>query len=220
MRQDTKVYLDLESEQKLSEFGITRTEAMKVVQRIVAARADAVDDDPLGTAGQFAHIFGTRHIRALLKRVGWVNHREENVESVFHEATKRKIIYKSVDIAGVVAHSPQSSRDIGPGARRLVNAAQGMLFPESELPEQVSTISGDPPCVWYFCVSVDHMPETGDRIVGAELSQPYPFDGDNFGPFIERVIIRKNGPWDGVLIEEDDMADDHAAEFEPAISRK
>lgn len=220
MERATKIlYVGAAAEEKLAEFGITRSGALRVVQHVVAARADEVDDDPLGTAGQFAHIFGTRHVRGLFKPAGWVKHREENVETVLHEATRRRVVYKSVDVAGRIGHSPKSVRDIGPGARRLVDAAQGSLFSDEDLPEQVRAPEGEQPTLWYFCVSVEEN-EAGERIVGAELSLPYPFKGDNFAGFLEQIIIRENGPWGGlVLVDPAEDAGD-AVEFEPTVSRK
>ncbi|MGE3866865.1 MAG: hypothetical protein AB7G04_08110, partial [Hyphomonadaceae bacterium] len=74
---------------------------------------------------------------------------------------------------------------------------------------------GDAGVVWYFCVSA--ILEKGERLVGAELSLPLPFKGDNFSGFAERILIRSFGPWTGGIAETTP-----AEPFEalPAISRK
>src|SRR6516225_736804 len=89
-----------EAEPQLAKFGTSRAELSPIVDKVAAARADAVDDDPLGTAGQFAYIFGTRHLRACFKAKGWSRHREEGSEAVYDLTTGRRIIYQSVDRAG------------------------------------------------------------------------------------------------------------------------
>src|SRR3546814_12876712 len=49
-------------------FGVTRDELVQVVREVVGARADAVENDPVSAAGQFAYIHGTR--RSEERRVG------------------------------------------------------------------------------------------------------------------------------------------------------
>jgi hypothetical protein len=211
----SRVYADeWEVEPRLAEFNATRDELLHVVGKIVGARADAIDDDPLGSAGQFAYIFGTRNIRGVFKPKGWERYREENVEAVRDPATGRQIIYQSVDLAGSPNRSPLAIRGKGSGARRLIDAAQGSLFSAEELPERLPLLTGEIPLVWYFCVSVNYN-ETGECLVGAELSLPLP--GDNFAGFLERIFVHPNAPW-GRGIKPD--AFDEAIEFEPRISRK
>ncbi|MCZ7596083.1 MAG: hypothetical protein M5U16_15210 [Hyphomicrobium sp.] len=171
-----RIYLQpSEVEAKLSEFRTTAANLLIVTDKVVGARADAVEDDPLGTAGQFAYIFGTRNLRGLLKRSGYERYREENVESVRDPATGRQIVYQSVDVAGT-ERSPLAIRGKGSGARRLIDAGQGSLFPEDELPERFPDVAVDGGTVWYFCVSVETV-ISGELHVGAELSLPLPLRG-------------------------------------------
>ena len=65
---------------RLMPFGVTRAELLEVVRGVVAARADAVDDDPLSAAGQFAYIYGTRYTRALFRSKGYLPYRREGIE--------------------------------------------------------------------------------------------------------------------------------------------
>jgi hypothetical protein len=208
-----------EVEPKLKEFGgVTIAELLQIVDKVVGARAEATDNDPLGAGGQFAYIYGTRHVRGVWKSKGWTSYREENVESVRDLKTLKQIVYQSVDVAGA-KQSPLALRGKGPGARRLIDSAQGLLFPDELLPEAAPKLVEEAPVlIWYFCVSVTTT-EAGEMLVGAELSLPMPIKGDNFCGFIERIIIRPNGPWNRSVIVDSGSSDD-AVEFEPKISRK
>ena len=205
-----------EAEPQLAKFDTSRSECLRIVDKVVASRADAVDDDPLGTAGQFAYIFGTRHTRACWKAKGWSRLREEGSEAVYDLKTGKKIIYQNVDRAGCQKHSPLA-RKKGSGARRLVDYAQGDLFSKEQFPLLARNLATHP-LVWYFLVSVETSGD-GERMVGAELSLPLAFKGDNFAGFQERIFIRPNAPWNG-LRKDDISPGDDAAEFEPKISRK
>lgn len=214
-----RVYEDeIQVEPKLvAEFGTSRRELLHVVAKVIGARAEAVDDDPLGASGQFAYIFGTRNLRGVWTPKGWHRFREENVEAVRDPASGRQIVYQSVDVAGQVRRNPLAIRGKGSGARRLIDAGQGTLFSEDEIPERFPAFLGDVPLVWYFCVSAEQV--DGELHVGAELSLPRPFKGNNFAGFLERIFIRPNGPWGREGIKSD-LPDDGVVEFEPKITRK
>lgn len=218
MRVATKIYADeAEVGARLVDFGVTRAELWHVVTKVIGARRDAVADDPLGTSGQFAYIFGNRHLRGLLRAKGWERYRAENVEAVREPESGRIIVYQNVDLAGHKAHSPLAPRGKGNGARRLLDAT--MLFSAEELPEIVPSYVGENSENWYFCVSFETTAEGVDE-VGAELSLPLPFTGDNFAGFLERIIILPHGPWSGGSSITRDVDTSDAAEFEPMISRK
>lgn len=217
-----KIYKsESEVQAKLAEFGTSLREAFGIVRAVVGARAETVDNDPAGTAGQFGYIYGTRSVRAVFRPKGWEKLREENVEAVSDPTTKRQIVYQNVDLAGG-AGSPKAARGKGDGARRLIDAAQGSLFPEGSLPIVMPHMRAGVSQIWYFCVSVETLPD-GTLCVGAELSLPLPFKGDNFGEFIERIVVRPPTAWDGGVRMGDDPSDENdegAVEFEPKISRK
>lgn len=220
MRRATKIYLEpAEVAMALAElFGATHPECLHIVGKVVAARAEAVFDDPLGTAGLFAYIYGTRNVRGLWKPKGWSTYRAENVEAVRHAETGRLIVYQNVDLAGDRTHSPQAPSGKGNGAARLIEAAHGLLFADEDLPEVVPAYVGEAKENWYFCVSCN-TDEAGEVVVGAELSLALPLQGGNFNGFSDRIMILPHGPWRGGGAREDIPTDD-AAEFEPKISRK
>lgn len=218
MRRATRIYTEPNDvAEKLAEFDIGLDACLHVVAKVVAARAEAVADDPLGTAGLFAYIYGTRNVRGLFRSKGWTTHRPENVEAV-RDGAGRLIVYQNVDLAGDRAHSPQAPSGKGNGAGRLIDAAYGLLFEEEELPEMAPAYVGETKENWYFCVSCN-LDENGELVVGAELSLALPLQGDNFNGFSDRIMIRPHGPWRSGGVR-DDVPTDDAAEFEPKISRK
>lgn len=203
-----------EVEPKLkAEFDCTRDELIHIVRQVVMARADSVDDDPLSTSGQFAYIFGTRNLRGLFKRKGWVTHREENVEAVRNPKTGKRIVYQSVDIAASKQRSPRSISAKGAGSRRIIDSAQGGLFPDDAVREAIPDfLSRFRPEIWYLCVSVN-----GDDVC-AEMSLPISLEDGNFSGFFERILIVSGGQWAGLRVTDDPAAE--LIEFQPQISRK
>lgn len=196
-----------------AEFDVTRDELIHVIRQVVSARADSVDDDPLSAEGLFAYIHGTRNIRGLFKRKGWVTHREENVEAVRNPKTGKRIVYQSVDCASSNQRSPRSVTVKGPGSRRMIDLAQGGLFPDDEIREATPAwLSRFRPEIWYFCVAVN-----GDEVC-AELSLPVSLEDGNFSGFFERIFILTGGDWAGLSVIEDSDAD--VVEFEPQVTRK
>lgn len=220
MRRATKIYVESdEVEERLRElFGVSLAEGVHLVGKVVAARHEAVLDDPLGTAGLFAYIHGTRNVRGLFKPKGWNVYRAENVEAVRQPESGRLVVYQNVDLAGERSHSPQAPSGKGNGAARLIEAAHGLLFADEDLPEVVPAYVGEAKENWYFCVS-SNLDEAGELMVGAELSLALPLQGGNFNGFSDRIVIVPHGPWSGGR-EREDIPMDDAAEFEPKISRK
>ena len=205
---------DDEVDRRLADFGVNREELIDVVRAVVAARADAIDDDPASAEGLFAYIYGTRALRQVFKRHGWIRYREDNVESVRHPSRNLKVIYQSVDFAADWLHSPKAISGKGSGADRMILSGQTSLFREEDLQPIVKTpLPEIKSGAYFFCVSVD-----GDD-VRAELSLPSGIAKGNFAGFIERIFIVRPGEWSDLNIFRDG-GDGDAAEFEPVISRK
>ena len=202
-----------EVDERLTSFGVSRHELFEIVRAVVAARANAVDDDPASAEGLLAYIYGTRALRQVFRQRGWLKHREDNVESVKHADRDLKIVYQSVDLAADASYRPQAVSGKGSGADRLIAAGQKGLFSEAELETlRRRGLSELKVGAWFFCVSVD-----GDD-VRAELSLPSGIVGGNFDAFIERIFIVNSGEWAGSVIREVAVPD--AIEFEPTVSRK
>ncbi|OJY38677.1 MAG: hypothetical protein BGP06_09420 [Rhizobiales bacterium 65-9] len=201
---------DWEIDSRLVPFGVTRAELLEITRAVVAARSDAVADDPASAEGLFAYIYGTRGVRRVFRAKGWIRHRHENIESVRHPDRPLQIVYQSVDLASSNIHTPLAVSGKGSGADRIIDEGQGCLFVD----EKSATSPFDPinSGVWFFCVSVN-----GDD-VRAELSLPAGVSGGNFNGFIERIFIIRDGEWAGIHVTESGGLD--PTEFEPVVSRK
>lgn len=204
---------DWEIDQRLKPFGVTRAEFFPVIEAVVGARADAVEDDPVNAGGLFAYIFGTRHLRGLFRPKRWLRHREHNVESVRHPERRLSIVYQSVDLAASESHNPQAISGKGAGTDRIIDASQGSLFTREQLESinranvvQINT------GLWFFCVSIN-----GEDI-RAELSLPSSLEGGNFKGFLERILIIRGGEWPPLKVAPRPTED--AVEFEPIIRRR
>lgn len=195
-------------------FGVTRQQLIQVVKEVVGARADAVENDPITAAGQFAYIHGTRNVRALFRTRGWNLFRKDNIELVRHPERDLTISYQSVDLAASETHSPLAISGKGAGAERAIEEAQLSLFAPDELERPVSlapaTINTG---MWFFCVSVM------DDDVRAELSLASGVSGGNFKGFIERIFVVKKGEWDNIRLGTGEP-DSDVVDFEPIITRK
>src|SRR3546814_12373678 len=108
-------------------FGVTRDELVQVVREVVGARADAVENDPVSAAGQFAYIHGTRNIRALFRARGWVNETIDNIPLVKHPELGLMVGYQSVDVAASAFQSPTAISGKSAGAERAIHEAQGSV---------------------------------------------------------------------------------------------
>lgn len=204
-----RVYQRGDADSRLQPFGVTKEALQDIVKMVVAARADAVPDDPLSAEGQFAYIFGTRGVRQAFRAAGWIRHREENIEAVRHPDRPLRVVYQSVDLAGSLSHLPRAVSGKGSGADRAIDGAQGSLFPDDAAPVLMAPIDTG---VWFFCVSVN-----GDD-VRAELSLPSGISNGNFAGFLERIFIVGQGEWQSLVPAEGEGSE--PAEFEPIISRK
>lgn len=209
-----KIYVATDADTRLVPFGLTRSDFYPVIEAVVGARAEYVDDDPVSAPGQFAYIYGTRHTRGLLRAKKYLRWRDNNIEGARHPEYDLTIVYQNVDLAGARFHDPRAISGKGAAADRMIDLAQGNLFSREEL-ERLNPIKINPVNrgIWFFCVSVD-----GDD-VGAELSLPHLLEGKNFKHFIERILIVRPGEWPRLKPSRRGGAPD-ATEFEPVVTRR
>jgi len=210
----TRFYIEpSDVDTRLAPFGVTRAQLWRVVAGVVAARADAVENDPATAEGLLAYIYGTRFLRSLFRTKGYLFYRQDNIEGVERPDRNLKIIYQSVDLATSWLHDPQPLSAKGSGSDRVVDSALGSLFtPEQLASAETITLAPVNSGVWYFCVSVD-----GDD-VRAELSLPSAIENGAFGKFIERIFIVGGGEWGDLVTKL--QPDGGPAEFQPVITRK
>jgi hypothetical protein len=207
---------EIEVDARLASFGITRSEARKIILAVVTAHNDAVPYDPKTAAGQFRYIYGTRAVRDTFCPKKWTPDSAGNIETVYDPATDRKIVYQSVDRAADERNEPKAISGKGPGAARVVSrSTQAFLFPEMEA-EASEDRRRENAVTWFFCVSID-----GDD-VRAELSLPRSVDDDleNFKGFIERIFIVGPGDWDTSGIRGLDDDGPGGDEIEPVVTKK
>lgn len=201
-----------EADERLAQFGVTRQDLIDVVHGVVAARANATADDPSSAEGLLAYIYGTRLIRQLFQKYGWIRLNENNVASVKHPDRPLQVVYQSVDLAADRIHTPQAISGKGAGADRIISG-QGWLFPPEDLAEPAARALAELRSgVWFFCVSVQ-----ADE-VRAELSLPSGIANSNFEGFIERIFVLQGGEWLGAAAPASDRPT--GTDIEPAVSRR
>jgi len=174
---DSKLFKDAEEvKSRLSDFGVSTDDLMKIVHAAAGGRNSSVSNDPKAAGGYFAYIYGTRALRDVFLPLGWKRDRHDNIESVINQADGVKIIFQNVDNAADPLRTPKALSGKGAAAARIIDFSQPTLtnfsetFPKDDGKEQNINTS-----VWFFCVSVD-----GGN-VRAELSRPYSLEGGQFG---------------------------------------
>ncbi len=203
---------------RLSDLGLVQGELNRVAEMALMARNESTDNDPISAGGLFSYIYGNRAIREILRPQGWEIDRTDNIEATYNPKTGIKIIFQNVDVAAVVWRAPRAISGKGRGAERLVLNASGYLFPEYEEEERqrIETLSRRLGSVWFLCVSVREI--EGEQELRAELSNPRPFEGGQFGEFNERIFILSGGGFDDPA--DDERVDGPDEDFEIEISRK
>lgn len=164
--------------QELAKLGLTPEIVRTVAERAAAARAEALDIDPRGSAGWDSYRHGHRALRLQL-RDGWRIDRTNNVESIVNDARGIQLIFQNVDRACGLA-DPKAISERGAGCRNLVNGGQGVLF-DGGGAEIVPL--GTRPTVWLVCVSADEFS------MRAEVSCPESFEGNQFEGFSRRLLV-------------------------------
>ena len=210
-----KIYFEeWDVDRRLEQLGLKRLELIDVVRLTLAERQNTIEVDVLNAPGTLAYIHGSRHLRLLLLSKGYLVDRQKNVESSVHPETGVKITYQNVDQAALKLHSPKAISGKRSGSASAIDAAQGSLFSEDELPEVIADTDFTtlPSSMWYFCASFD------EGNVRAELSLPIGVADGNFSGFLERIFIIEGGDWGDPAFDDIDQND--AAEFEPFVTRK
>lgn len=192
---------------KLSTLNLDKQDLLHVVRAAMAIKADSGPSDPLNAKGQLMYIHGTRTLRQIHLPKGWVMDRTDNIESIFHPATGIKVIYQNTDTAANY-RAPKAISKKGPASARMIDQAQGELFPEWGA-EKVIRANAQ---VWYLCVAYK-----GDEVY-AELSRPLSLEDDQFGEFAERIFIKQTGDEEPFNPGKFDSSD--AQDFNITVTRK
>lgn len=196
------------SDDKLAVLGVTPQELRDVALSSAAERNNATQHHPANAPGTFSYMEGTKALRDLLTRKGWVIDRSHGVEGVISEEKNVVIVFQNVDLAcGASDPKPISAK--GEGSKALVENNAAFLFDymEQDYKKKLNTL------VWFFCVSFQ-----GDEI-RAELSLPKHIERGKFGAFLERIFIISNDEWlvDKVL---EDQEEEELSDFDIPLTRK
>jgi len=180
-------------------FDISLDDAINIALAAAAAKADAVDDDPLTAPGTLAYIYGTRATRRTFRARGWQIDRKGGVESVVNLERGLKLVFQNADLAASEHQEPKAVSDKGTASETAVRLAQGWLFPEMERKE----VGLEMAHLWYLFVSID------GSDIRAELSRPQAIADKQFAGFHERIFILKRGDLDKLIVgfEDDGTVD-------------
>lgn len=196
----------------LTSLGISRELVERVAVEAIAARADTLPVDPLGTAGWEAYRYGVRHLRLGLRPTGkWRDSHAGNVESVVNDDHGIQLIFQNVDRACDPLHAPQAISGKGSESRRQVAAGQLELFTN---PQTGVRMLGTAPVVWAVCV------EASDTVIRAEVSCPRAFEGHQFDGFNQRIFVVDRDS-DSMPVESDNAQPiDDGGTLEVVVNRK
>jgi len=178
-------------DERLERLGVTRKQLIDVVKECVAGRGGATDNDPRSAGGQFAWIYGTRRLRAILRSLGWEKEIFNGLETVVHRNRKIRIAVGSFDEGTADPdRSPRNRTEKGSASELVTD-----LNLQYELPGVATQKDeGDGYSFWYLCIFDD-----GSN-VRAELSSPIEFKSGYFIKFSERIFIIKDGEWGAVNV--------------------
>jgi hypothetical protein len=190
-----------EVDPRLAELGVTRKGLLRVAAMATDAAGTATPYHCANAAGTFAYQYGSWALRDEFVGPVWKMERPNNVEAIWNESGKVRIVYSNVDIARDIEQKPQPRSNKGAGAERICG---GNLF--GELPTYYSErYAGE--STYYLMV---------DEAGRAELTR-VAISAGVFAQYIERIfLIDDNAPHDGGLSFE---TDDAVSDFDPVIIR-
>jgi hypothetical protein len=182
--------IDVES--RLADFGVKKADLVRIALSALGARNDSVLDDPRTAKGQFSYIYGVRTMRQVFAGAGYERVSKQNIESVYHAANARKIMFQTVDCACLESRDPQAISDIGSGKESVIENAQiqPYLFAHMQADEerrQNELTAFDKAEAWYLCTAF--LNDT----VACELSRPRGVEEKQFSAFLERIFILREG---------------------------
>jgi hypothetical protein len=191
-----------EVDPRLVEMDLTRKGLLRVAHIATDAASTATPFHCANAAGTFSYQYGSWAMRDEYVGPKWKMERPNNVEAIWNENRKIRIIYSNVDIACDDDQKPQPRTDKGAGAERVCS---GNLF--GDLPSYyLKQHAGE--STYYLMV---------DNAGRAELTRVV-ISGGAFSQFIERIYLTDDEePGGGGLSF---TADDAASDFDPVVTRK
>lgn len=187
--------------------GRTIEEMAGVARAAVAARRDAVEEDPAMAGGMLSYIYGTRALRQLLRPHGWVLERRDGIESVYCPKRGIRIAFQNADRATAEA-DPRAVADKGASTARAVHNGNPYLFPEME--SEARALATAP--LWYLFCAVE------DGEARAELSHPIGVENGQFVGFSERIFIIDRA--EPIVAEVETSPFDPVSDMDVTVSRR
>ena len=190
-------------DKRLPELGLTRIGLLRVRATAILAARNTTPDHCANAFGTFAYQHGSWALRDVFCGKEWRLERPNNVEAIWNESLKIRVIFSNVDIACDDEQEPTPRSEKGSGAERV---CVGNLF--GELPRYiVQQFAGD--ATFYLMV---------DSKGAAELSRPV-ISGGTFSAYVERIYLS-----DGKDMSDDRLdltgGDEVADNFDPQVARK
>ena len=191
-----------EVDPRLGELGLTRKGLLRVAHVANDAASTATPYHCANAAGTFSYQYGSWALRDEFVGPEWKLERPNNVEAIWNENRKVRVLYSNVDTACDDDQKPQPRSDKGAGAERVCG---GNLF--GKLPSYyLKQYAGE--STYYLMV---------DEAGRAELTRVV-ISGGAFSQYIERIyLIDDEEPGSGGLSF---TADDAVSDFDPVITRK
>lgn len=201
---------------RLADFGVTRTDIIRIALAALGARNDSIAFDPKTAKGQFSYIYGVRALRDVFVPAGYEPVSKQNIESVYDASNGRKIMFQSADTACLESQEPKAISDIGAGKETVIGNSSLYLFPymeEEERARRAKLSAYEVAEAWY--VYAAFLNDT----VACELSQPASVVDKQFSDFIERIfILHEGGAGPAGLLNLDDNTP--PTEIKPLISKR
>jgi hypothetical protein len=180
-----------EVDKRLADFGVTRSDVIRIALSALGARNDSTPADPKTAKGQFSYIYGVRTLRQVFTRKG-VDYEpvsRQNIESVYDAKNQRKIMFQTAETA-CRTEDPRAISDIGAAKETVIENSNQFLFPEMEdaARQHAAQLTDFQRAeAWYLCTAFVN------DTVACELSLPAGVEDKQFSGFIERIFILREG---------------------------
>jgi hypothetical protein len=187
---------------RLAELDLVRRKLFTVVAIAVGEAANATPYHCANAAGTLAYQHGTWALRNEFVGPKWTLERPNNVEAIWNESLKVRVVFCNVDVACDDERPPKPRSDKGSGAERV---CVGNLF--GSLPRYAPRqYAGE---ATYYLMA--------DERGTAELTRPV-ISAGTFSSYVERIYLTDGSDLPDKISSFDN--DDAVSDFDPQIVRK
>lgn len=187
---------------RLVELGLDRKKLLTVVAVAVNEAANVTPHHCANAAGTLAYQHGTWALRNEFVGTDWVLDRPNNVEAIWNEFRKVRVVFSNVDVSCNDEQAPKPRSEKGAGAERV---CVGNLF--GSLPRYAPRqYAGE---ATYYLMT--------DEKGAAELTRPV-ISGGTFSSYVERIYLTDGSDLPDKISSFD--TDDAVGGFDPLIVRR